>query len=40
MPFKRKDYKGIEGNIKMPETMPEMIKIVKRLAEIVDGPVS
>lgn len=38
LPFKRKDYKGIEGNIKMPETMPEMIKIVKRLAEIVDAP--
>lgn len=38
LPFKRKDYKGSEGNIKMPETMPEMIKIVKRLAEIVDAP--
>lgn len=38
LPFKRKDYNSIAGNIKMPATMPEMIKIAEKLAVIVDAP--
>lgn len=38
MPFHRKDYKPIEGELKLPENFQEMLDIAQKLANEVNAP--